>query len=39
VKNDGELMLVWETHGHAKNHAAFITKMLEEDSINKFEYY
>ncbi len=39
VKKDGELMLVWETQGHAKNHAAFIAKMLKEDSINKFEYY
>ncbi len=39
VKNDGELMLVWETQGHAKNHAAFILKMLEDETINKFEYY
>jgi putative Mg2+ transporter-C (MgtC) family protein len=38
-KKDGELMLVWETQGHAKNHASFIAKMLKEDSINKFEYY
>jgi putative Mg2+ transporter-C (MgtC) family protein len=39
IKNNGELMLVWETQGHAKNHTAFITKMLEDQTINKFEYY
>ncbi|MEI7629327.1 MAG: MgtC/SapB family protein [Bacteroidota bacterium] len=39
IKNKGELMLVWETQGHAKNHAAFITKMLEDTTINKFEYF
>lgn len=39
IKNNGELMLVWETQGHAKNHTAFITKMLEDTTINKFEYF
>lgn len=39
VKDNGVLMLVWETQGHAKNHKIFIAKMLEDDSLNRFEYY
>ena len=39
IKDNGFLVLVWETQGHAKNHDKFIAKMLEDDSLNKFEYY
>lgn len=39
VKDNGFLILVWETQGHAKNHETYIAKMLSDDSLNKFEYY
>lgn len=39
VKDNGVLVLIWETQGHAKNHQVFIAKMLADLSINKFEYY
>lgn len=39
VKDNGFLILVWETQGHAKNHEIYIAKMLEDDSLNKFEYF
>jgi putative Mg2+ transporter-C (MgtC) family protein len=39
VKDNGVLVLTWETQGHSKNHAIFITKMLEDEKIDKFEYY
>jgi putative Mg2+ transporter-C (MgtC) family protein len=39
VKEEGVLMLVWETQGHAKNHEIYIAKMLDDKSLNKFEYY
>jgi putative Mg2+ transporter-C (MgtC) family protein len=39
VKENGDLMLVWETQGHAKNHMIFVSKMITDDAINKFEYY
>jgi putative Mg2+ transporter-C (MgtC) family protein len=39
VKEEGVLILVWETQGHAKNHKIYIAKMLDDNSLNKFEYY
>ncbi len=39
VKEEDVLLLVWETQGHAKNHEIYIAKMLDDDSLNKFEYY
>ena len=39
VKDEGVLILVWETQGHSKYHAIFIAKMIADNSINKFEYY
>jgi putative Mg2+ transporter-C (MgtC) family protein len=39
IKDNGFLVLVWETQGHAKNHDKLIAKMLVDDSLNKFEYY
>ncbi len=39
VKADRIIMLVWETQGHARNHNIYIAKMLEDDTLKKFEYY
>ncbi|MEI8073621.1 MAG: MgtC/SapB family protein [Bacteroidota bacterium] len=39
VKEEDVLLLVWETQGHAKNHEIYIAKMLDDNSLNKFEYY
>jgi hypothetical protein len=39
IKENGVLVLIWETQGHSKNHSIFITKMLEDEKIDKFEYY
>lgn len=39
IKEDGLLVLVWETQGHAKNHSNYISKMLQDNSLKKFEYF
>ncbi|MFI5185103.1 MAG: MgtC/SapB family protein [Chitinophagales bacterium] len=37
-KVGNDLSFTWQTQGHAKNHEQFITVMMEEASVKRFEY-
>lgn len=38
AKEGDNLSFTWEAQGHAKNHERFITAMMEEASVKRFEY-
>lgn len=38
-KQDGQLQMIWETQGHARNHEKYLQHILGRESITRFEYY
>ena len=38
AKEGIDILMTWETQGHSKNHDKFISAMLKDSGINKFEY-
>jgi hypothetical protein len=38
IKSENELSFTWQVQGHAKNHQQFITDIVKDMTVKRFEY-